>query len=73
MAEKSNGAKRYNLVLPNELYEELKKTADEQGSTVVEMIRKFIRIGLLAVKLQDEPGSALIIREGDSERQVLIF
>lgn len=73
MANKTNGTKRYNLVIPEELFNEVKNVADKQGTTTVEVIRKFIRIGLLAEKTQSEPGSALIIREGDTERQILIF
>ena len=64
---------RYNLALPTALYDEVKQAADKHGVTVVDIIRKFLQIGLMVIKLQDEPGAALIIREGDSERQILIF
>ncbi len=64
---------RYNLALPKELFDELKKVADEKGMTVVEILRKFIKLGLLILEVQDKPGSALIIREGDTERQILIY
>ena len=75
MLNKRSDAKiyRYNLALPNELFEELKMVADEKGISVVEMLRKFIRLGLLALQIQDKPGSALIIREGDTERQIMIL
>jgi hypothetical protein len=68
-----NGLKRYNLVLPQDLFDEIKEVADNEGTTVVEVIRKFVKLGLIAVKIQNEPGSALIIREGDSEQQLLIL
>jgi hypothetical protein len=64
---------RYNLALPKELFDELKGAADDRGMTVVEMLRKFIKLGLLALDAQDKPGSALIIREGDTERQIMII
>ena len=64
---------RYNLALPKELFEELKEAAEERGMTVVEVLRKFIKLGLLALETQDKPGSALIIREGDTERQIMMF
>jgi hypothetical protein len=64
---------RYNLALPKELFDDLKGAADERGMTVVELLRKFIKIGLLALDTQDKPGSALIIREGDTEKQIMIF
>lgn len=75
MLPNSNDSKvyRYNLALPKELFDELKKAADEKGMTVVEILRKFIKLGLLILEIQDKPGSALIIREGDTERQILIY
>ena len=75
MTAKSQEAKvyRYNMALPTELFDDLKKAADERGMTVVEILRKFIKLGLLALDTQDTPGSALIIREGDTERQIMIL
>ena len=73
MAKRSNELKRYNLALPTELFEEIQNAADKENTTVVEMLRKFIKIGLLALDAQEKPGSALVIREGDTERQILIF
>jgi hypothetical protein len=64
---------RYNLALPKDLFDELKGAADERGMTVVEVLRKFIKLGLIALDTQDKPGSALIIREGDAERQIMII
>ena len=75
MAAKLSESKvyRYNLALPKELFDELKVAADERGMTVVEVLRKFIKFGLLALDTQDKPGSALIIREGDTERQIMML
>ncbi len=73
MAKRSNELKRYNLVLPTELYNDIKQAADKENTTVVDLLRKFIKIGLLVLETQEEPGSALIIREGDTEQQILIF
>ena len=75
MAANTNESKiyRYNLALPKELFDELKSAADERGMTVVEVLRKFIKLGLLALESQDNSGSALIIREGDTERQIMII
>lgn len=61
------------MALPKELFDELKGAADERGMSVVETLRKFIKLGLLALETQDKPGSALIIREGDTERQIMMF
>jgi hypothetical protein len=70
---RESGIKRYNLVLPEDLYNEVRRQADEHGTTVVELIRKFIKLGLLAMDVQEDPKSALIIREGDTEREIILL
>ena len=65
--------KRYNLVLPTELYEAVEKSAQDRHTTFAEMLRRFIRLGLLAVQLEDSPNAALIIREGQIEKHILLL
>jgi hypothetical protein len=72
MAEGSSKNKRYNLVMPEELFNEIQKIADNRNTTVVEMLRKFIKIGLLVVQAEETPGSALLIREGETEREIIL-
>lgn len=72
MADKKN-TYRYNLALPMDLWEAVNKAADDNGTTVVEIIRKCLRVGLLALETQQKPETALIIREDGKERQLLIY
>jgi hypothetical protein len=65
--------KRYTLVLPEELFVEVQELADKRQTTVVDLLRRFIKLGLLAARIEEIPGSALIIREGDTERQILLI
>jgi len=65
--------KRYNLVLPTELFDELQQVADKRHTTVVEVLRKFIKLGLMAVQIDENPSAALLIREGKTERQIVIL
>jgi hypothetical protein len=67
------GTYRYNLSLPKPLFDDLKKACDKNGMTVVEALRKFIKIGLLILEVQDKPETTIIIREGTTERELLIF
>jgi len=73
MANTTRNVKRYNLVLPEELYEEVQRVALEQHTTVVELLRKFIKLGLLAVDIENTPDAQLIIREGEKERQLVLL
>lgn len=72
MSEKAMAVKRYNLVLPEELFNEVQRIADDRQTSVVDILRRFIKLGLLADRIEKSPGSALIIREGDIERQIIL-
>lgn len=65
--------KRYNLVLPHELFDEVKLLADQRHTTVLELIRRFIRLGLLTSYIADNPDAMLLIREGDTERELVLL
>jgi hypothetical protein len=67
------GLKRYNLVLPEALYLELQSLAEQRQVTVLELLRKFIRLGLLVAKAEDSPDAAFVLREGDKERELLLL
>jgi hypothetical protein len=69
----TNAAKRYNLVLPEELYNEVQMLAERRGTTVVEVFRRFIRLGLLIAKAEETPDMEIILRKGDKEQQLLLL
>jgi hypothetical protein len=69
----STKTKRYNLVLPEELYDEVHGLADRRHTTVVELIRRFIKLGLLVAKAEEAPNTAFVIREGDKEQQLVLL
>ncbi len=73
MPQKSNNVRRYSLVIPNTLYDQVKNEASKNGTTVIELFRKLIKIGLMALEIQDDPNRALIIQEGDTEKQIHFF
>lgn len=66
--------KRYNLALPTALFDELQQEADKRNVSVVELLRKFIKLGLIVIRLEDKKANAqLLIREGNTERQLVIL
>lgn len=72
MSEKATAVKRYNLVLPEELFNEVQQIADERQTSVVDILRRFIKLGLLADQIEKSPDSALLIRQGNVERQIIL-
>ena len=69
--QRSGAAKRYSLVLPDELFAAVQELADRRQTTVVDIIRRCIKLGLIAARVEDMPGAALIIREGEIEREII--
>lgn len=69
----STATKRYNLVLPQALYQQLQEVADERHTTVLELIKRFIRLGLLAVQAENDPNLDFIVRENGVEKQLLVL
>lgn len=65
--------KRFNLVIANDLFNAVQAVADERGVTVTEVIRQFMKLGLLAAAIEKEPGSELVIREGGQERVLVLM
>lgn len=68
-----NRSKRYNLVLPEDLFKEVERVAERDSTTVLETLRRFIKLGLLAARLQETPGAALIIRDEKGERELVVL
>lgn len=63
--------KRYNMVIPAELFNELQTVADKNGTTVAELLRRFIKLGLVAISMEGKDG--LYIKEGESTRQLVLI
>ncbi len=66
-------ARRYNLVLPEDLFLEVERVADREGVTVLEVLRRSVKLGLLAAHVRETQGASLLIREGGVERELLVL
>lgn len=55
--------KRYTLSLPSSIHEELTTLANEGGVTTREIVIKCLKLGLLAINLEKDPNSQLVIKE----------
>jgi len=68
MVEKKRSTKRYTFELPTEIYDQLSTTAEQNGTSVVEMLRKYIKLGLLAT----QPDTVVLLRIGESDQPVML-
>jgi ATP-dependent Clp protease ATP-binding subunit ClpA len=71
-ADQDPWLKRYQLVVPSDLFDAVQRIAAREEATVIEVLRRFIRLGLLVTEMQQRPGAALIVRDEDGERQLLL-
>lgn len=71
--EKKIKTKRYNLMLPIGLYDQLHVLAEEQNTVVLELLKRFIRMGLAITELSQSSDARFIIREGDKERELIFL
>lgn len=70
---KQRGMKKYQIVVPESLFEEIEKIADSRQTTVIDIIRRFLKLGLLTARIENTPNAGLFIREGDSEREIILL
>jgi len=64
--------KRYNLVLPTDLYLGVKGLADTEHTSVLEAFKRIIRHGLLIHKIMQDSSSQMIIKQGETEREIIL-
>ncbi|HEY0070711.1 MAG TPA: hypothetical protein VGE04_12160 [Chloroflexia bacterium] len=70
---KQRGMKKYQIVVPESLFEEIEKIADSRQTTVIDIIRRFLKLGILTAKIENTPNAGLFIREGESEREIILL
>lgn len=64
--------KRLNLALPEPLYEKLASLANERDVTVTELLRAFIKLGLVIIEFEDKE-QGLYMKEEDTYQKVILI
>ena len=65
------GTKRYNLVLPDDLFTDVQVIANAEGVPTVEIFRRFIKLGLILTGINRDEGERLILRSSEGEREIM--
>ena len=66
------GIKRYNLGLPYQLFDQVEAIATREGTTVLEVLRRAVKLALLVDQSQRD-GASLVIRQDGREREVVLL
>jgi hypothetical protein len=68
------GLKRYTLVIPEGLFEELQRVAERDHTSVLDLVRRSLKLGIIASDLEHEQGAYLTIeREGGPKERILFL
>jgi ATP-dependent Clp protease ATP-binding subunit ClpA len=73
IAERERGVRRYSLVLPEALFQQVQELADAEQSTVAELFRRFTKLGLLVMEIQRAPDASIVVRQEGSEQRLLVL
>lgn len=69
-----HGIKRYNLAIPYYMYDEIKTIADSNDTTILDVIKKFLKLGLTISREQRKQNCEVIIRtDSGIEKEILIL
>lgn len=63
---------RYNLDLPKNTYEALLVSAEKYSISAAEMLRRYIKLGVVLYKIQEEGGKVIIEEANGRVRELLI-
>ena len=69
---KGGEVKRYNMIIPEDLYNEVERLAEEKHTSMIELFRNFIKFGLVVNRLNDE-GAELIIRKNGEDKHIVLM
>jgi hypothetical protein len=64
---------QYHLSMPVVLHEELQAIADEQQVSIAEIMRRFLKMGVVASKLAQSPDAYLCVAQGDMIQQIIVL
>ena len=64
---------RYNLILPPDMNTQVQQIAQDHNISVPELIRLFIKLGLIADRVSQKPNAALIIEEDGKQREIQLL
>jgi ATP-dependent Clp protease ATP-binding subunit ClpA len=73
LAERQRGVRRHSLVLPEDLFLQVQALANEEQTSVTDLLRRFAKLGLLIMETQKTPGASIVIRQGATEQRLVVL
>lgn len=63
---------RYNLELPTDYYRQLKSIADQEGTTIAELLRRATKLLLFVQSIKDDPSARLLVDRGGEIQEIIV-
>lgn len=70
---RQDSVQRFQLALPKDLHSELQTIAGKDQTSIQEIIKRFLKYGMLVYSILNKPDTKLIIREGTIEREIVLL
>lgn len=68
-----NKTKRYSLVIKEPLFDDVQQQAEEDHTTVLDLLRRYIKLGLYFMGILKNPDACLIIKKDEKEQEILFL
>lgn len=65
--------KRYSMVIQPDLYAQVEAVANSHGASVVDILRRFMRLGIMLDEANSNPDAAIIVREAGVEKEIVLI
>ena len=63
---------RYNLEISTEDYRHLKKVAEQEGTTVADLMRRATKLLLFVLNMKQDPDARLMVKRGDELQEIIL-
>jgi len=65
-------ATNYNLAIPNDSYRQLKRIADEEGTSLAELLRKATKLFLYLRSIKQDSNARFLVERGDVIQEIIL-
>ena len=62
----------YNMAIPTDTYKSLKKIAEQEGTTIAELLRRAIKWLLFVRTIKLDPDAKLLIEQGGETKEIIV-
>ncbi len=62
----------YNLKIPTDTYNNLKRIAEQEGTTIADLLRKATKLLLFVRSIKDDPEARLLVKRGGEIQEIVL-